>query len=135
MAYAESQPVVSLVAETTFANTDIGKFLQMSSANARVSIVESTAPSFVVGILLSETYSTSTGANESVSVGLLSGIGQVYMAGSTLAAGAPIACSTNGFGVLALGSTNDIQLGYIVDGSSGTTGRLHSVLFQPRADI
>lgn len=131
MAYSESQPTVSLIAETTFAATDLYKFLQISTATARVSIVESTAPNFVVGTLLSQTYSTSTGANESVTVGLLSGIGKVYMVASTLSAGAPIGCSTNGFGVIASASTDTQQLGFSVEGSSGGTGRIHSVLFQP----
>ena len=130
MAFSESQPTVSLVAETTFAKTDLYKFLQMSTATGRVSVVESTGPNMVVGTLLSETYSTSTGANESVTVGLMQGIGKVYMADSTESAGSPIGCSTNGFGVIASATTDTMQIGYIVDGSSGSTGRIHSVLFQ-----
>lgn len=130
MAFTEAQPTVTLVAETTFAATDLYKFVQISTATARVSIVESTGPNNVVGTLLSQTYSTSTGADESVTVGLLSGIGKVYMAASTLAAGAPIGCSTNGFGVLATATTDTRHLGFSVSGSSGTTGRIHSVLFQ-----
>ncbi len=135
MAFAQTQPTVQLVAETTFANTDLYKFLQISTDNARVSIVESTAPANIVGTLLSETYTTSTGANEMVTVGLLSGIGRVFMAGSTLSAGAIVGSSTNGFGIAPGGSTDIIQLGFIVDGAAGTTGRLHSVLFQTKTDL
>ena len=131
MAFAQTQPTVQLIAETTFSSGDLYKFLMISTANARVSIVESTAPNFVVGTLLSETFKTSTGADEAVTVGLLSGIGKVYMAGSTLAAGAPVGCSTNGFGVLASATTDTQQIGFIVSGTSGTTGRIHAVLVQP----
>ena len=130
MAYAQSQPTVSLIAETTFSASDLYKFVSMSTVNGRVSIVESTAPNCVVGTLLSETYTTSTGADESVTIGLLSGIGKVYMAGSTLAAGATIGCSTNGFGIIATATTDTMQIGMTIEGSSGTTGRIHSVLFQ-----
>jgi hypothetical protein len=135
MAYRESQPTVSLIAESTFSKADLHKFLQMSTANGRVSIVESTAASMVVGTLLSATQSTSTGANNAVTVGLLQGVGKVYMAASTLEVGAPVGASTNGFGILASLTTDTIQLGYIVEGSSGTTGRIASVLFQPIAHI
>ena len=127
MAYAEAQPSVTLIAESTFASSDLYKFVEMSTATGRVSIVASTGIGNVVGTLLSQTYSTSTGANESVTVGLLQGIGKVYMAGSTLAAGAAIAASSLGFG--AATSTNASQMGRIVEGSSGSTGRIASVLF------
>ena len=130
MAYSESQPTVTLIAETTFSASDLYKFVQVSTANGRVSIVESTAPNFVVGTLLSETYTTSTGANEAVTIGLLSGIGKVYMAAGTHSAGTPIGCSTNGFGVLYSVTTDTMQVGIIIEGSSGTTGRIVSVLFQ-----
>ena len=126
MAFSESQPTVSLVAETTFAKTDLYKFVELSSDN-RVQVPGSTAIPRLVGTLLSETYSTSTGANETVTVGRLQGVGKVFMAGSTLAAGDLITCSTLGYGIAS--STNRVQLGIIVDGSSGTTGRIHSVLF------
>lgn len=127
MAYSESQPKVTLIAETTFASSDLYKFVEISTANGRVSVIASTGIGNVVGTLLSQTYSTSTGANESVTVGLLAGIGKVYMAGSTLAAGAPISASSLGFGIAP--TTNSQQLGHIVEGSSGSTGRINSVLF------
>jgi len=126
MAYSESQPTVSLIAESTFAKTDLYKFVELTTAN-RVQVPASTAIPTLVGTLLSQTYSTSTGANETVTVGLLQGIGKVFMAGSTLASGDSITCSTLGYGISA--STNRVKLGIIVDGTSGTTGRVHSVLF------
>ncbi len=126
MAYSESQPTVSLIAESTFAKTDLYKFVELTTAN-RVQVPASTAIPKLVGTLLSQTYSTSTGANETVTVGLLQGIGKVFMAGSTLTAGDSITASTLGYGISA--STNRVKLGIIVDGTSGTTGRIHSVLF------
>lgn len=133
MAYAESQPKVSLLAESTFAKTDLYKFVELSTASGRVVISASTDAGNVVGTLLSETYSTSTGANETVTVGLLSGIGKVYMGGSTEKAGAPISASSDGFGVTP--TTDALQLGIVVEGSSGTTGRIHSVLFNPAFNV
>ncbi len=131
MAYSESQPTVSLIAETTCARGDLYKFVRMSTTTGRVLVVESTAPNQVVGLLLSQTHTTSTGANETVEVGLLSGIGKVYMAASTVHQGIQIGCSTNGEGVKASATTDTQQLGIVVDGSSGGAGRIHSVLFQP----
>lgn len=127
MAIAENQPKVTMIAETTMAASDLYKFVQASTATGRVSVVATTGPTTIVGTLLSQTYSTSTGANEAVTVGRLEGVGKVYMAGSTLAAGAPIAASSKGFGVSP--TTNSAQLGIAVDGSSGSTGRIFSVAF------
>lgn len=126
MAYSESQPTVSLIAETTFAKTDLYKFVAMSTTNGRV-LINATTAGKAYGTLLSQTYSTSTGANEAVTVGLLIGIGKVFMAGSTSHAGNMVSASTLGYGVAP--STNMLQLGIVVDGSSGTTGRIHSVAF------
>lgn len=134
MAFAESQPTVSLVAETTFSSDDLYKFLRISTDNARVSILDGTTDQArCIGTLLSQTYTTSTGANEKVTVGLLLGIGKVYMASSTLSNGGIIGASTDGFGVAP--TTNAVPLGYIIDGASGTTGRIHSVLFAPESNI
>ena len=131
MAYSESQPTVTLIAETTFGTTDLYKFVSISTANARVSISASIHPAHVVGTLLSETYTTSTGANESVTIGLLRGVGKVRMAVSTLDAGALIAASSSGFGVAP--TTLLAALGYIVEGASTSVGRINSVLFVQNA--
>lgn len=132
MAIRESQPVVSLIAETTFARGDLHKFVEILDSG-RCQVVASTGIGRVAGTLLSQTYSTSTGANETVSVGLLTGIGKVYMAGSTLAAGGLVSASSLGFGIAP--TTNSAQMGVIVDGSSGSTGRIHSVLFNPSYNL
>jgi len=143
MAFAQSQPTVSMIAETTFSSGDIYKFVRVTSSVGRVGVTGSSDATFIVGTLLSETYSTSTGANEAVTVGLLSGIGKVLMAGSTLMVGAPISASSLGFGTIC--TTGQTQIGIVVEagtefGSSGTagapggsssTGRVASVLFVP----
>ena len=132
MAYSESQPKVSLIAETTFAKTDLYKFVRMSSSAGKVTVTGTTNAAGVIGTLLSETYTTSTGANEVVTVGLLQGIGKVFMAGSTLSAGARISASSLGYGVEA--SSDGGQIGIIATMSSGgssSTGRIASVIFAP----
>ena len=135
MASAQSQPTVSLIAETTFSKSDLYKFVRISSSVGRVTVTGSSNAQDIVGTLLSETYSTSTGANETVTVGLLSVIGKVFLAGSTLMAGAPITASSLGYGVSP--TTAGRQIGFIVaTGSSGvaassSTGRIASVLFAP----
>jgi hypothetical protein len=126
MPFSESQPKVSHIAETTFAKTDLYKFVSLSTTNGRVVIAGSTGGR-AYGTLLSETYSTSTGANEAVTVGLLQGIGKVFMAGSTSHAGNRVAASSKGYGIAL--TTDTIQIGTVVEGSSGTTGRIHSVAF------
>ena len=141
MAYAQTQPTVSMIAETTFSSGDLYKFVRTTSSVGKVGVTGSSDATFVVGTLLSDTYTTSTGANEAVTVGLLSGIGKVKLAGSTLMVGAPISASSLGFGVAI--STGQDQIGIVIEagtafGSSGTagapggsssTGRIASVLF------
>lgn len=130
MAYAQAQPTVSLIAETTFSKSDLYKFVRTTSSVGKVGVTGSSDATFVVGTLLSETYTTSTGANEVVTVGLLSGIGKVALAGSTLQAGAPISASSLGYGVAV--TTGQDQIGIIIAASSGgsaSTGRIASVLF------
>jgi len=131
MAYSESQPEVSLIAATTFAKTDLYKFVELTT-DAAVTIGATTS-AHIVGTLLSITGTTAGAGVETVTVGLLSGIGKVYMAGSTRDAGQTVAASSAGFGVAP--TTNQSALGIAVDGSSGSTGRIASVLFQPTANL
>jgi hypothetical protein len=141
VAFSQSQPTVSMIAETTFSSGDLYKFVRVTSSVGRVGVTGSSDATFVIGTLLSETYTTSTGANEAVTVGLLSGIGKVAIGGSTLMVGAPISASSLGYGVAV--STGQDQIGIVIEagtafGSSGTagapggsssTGRIGSVLF------
>ena len=128
MAIAEAQPHVSLTAGSTFAKTDLYKFVEINSS-AHVVIGASTSAANVVGTLLSITGTTAGAGSEVVTVGLLSGIGKVHMAASTRAAGQAVSASSAGLGIAP--TTDALQLGIAVDGSSGTTGRIHSVLFSP----
>ena len=126
MAYSESQPTVSIVAATTFAKGDLYKFVELTT-DAQVTIGATTS-AHVVGTLLSVTATTSGDGVETVTVGLLSGVGKVFMAGSTRDGGQTVAASSKGFGVAT--STNQSALGIALDGSSGSTGRIFPVLFQ-----
>lgn len=126
MAYAESQPKVSLTAGSTFATSDLYKFVQLNGSG-QVIIGGSTAAVNVVGTLLGVTATTGGAGSETVTVGLLQGIGKLQLAASTVAAGGTIAASSAGLGIAP--TTDAIAVGYLVDGSSGAAGRIGSVLF------
>ena len=130
MAFSNSQPKYPLVAATTFAATDLYKFVELTT-DAQVTIGATTSP-HIVGTLLSMT-ATTNGAGQSVTVGGLSGIGKVFMAGSTRDAGQTVAASSAGFGVAP--TTNQAAYGIALEGSSGSTGRIFPVLFQPTANL
>ena len=131
MAYSENQPTVSLIASSTFASTDLYKFVSLTT-DAEV-VVGPTTASGAVGTLLSVTATTSGAGSEIVTVGLLQGIGKVFMAGSTRDAGQTVSASSNGAGIAP--TTDVITLGTALTGSSGSTGRIFSVLFHPQTDI
>ena len=131
MAYSESQPTVSIVAATTFAKTDLYKFVELTT-DAQVTIGATTS-AHIVGTLLSVTGTTSGAGVEAVTVGLLSGVGKVYMAGSTRDAGQTVAASSAGFGIAP--TTNQAAYGVALSGSSGSTGRIFPVLFQPSRNL
>jgi hypothetical protein len=131
MAYSESQPTVSIVAATTFAATDLYKFVELTT-DAQVTIGATTS-GHIVGTLLSVTGTTAGGGVETVTVGLLSGVGKVFMAGTTRDAGQTVAASSAGFGIAP--TTDQAAYGISLSGSSGTTGRIHSVLFQPSRNL
>jgi len=125
-AYSESAVLVSEVAGTTFAATDLYKFVHLD-ANGNVTLAAPSTNSFPYGVLYGRTTTTSTGTR-AVPVAI-SGVAQVQMAASTLAAGGYIASSTAGLGIAP--STDAYVAGQITSGSSGTVGRIHSVrLFQ-----
>ena len=131
MAIAITQPTVSLIAATTFASSSLYKFVNLTT-DAQVQVGGTTGAASVVGTLLSVTATTSGAGVETVTVGLLSGVGKVNMAASTQHAGKVISASSAGLGIAP--TTDSAQLGYSVSGSSGTTGRIHSVLFVPDYD-
>ena len=129
MAYTESQPTVSLVAGSTFANTDLYKFVTLST-NGNV-LIGATTGTGILGTLLSITGTTSGANVETVQVGLLSGVGKVRMPPTTEHAGSAIAASSAGLGIAP--TTNHVQIGTMVQGSSGTA-RIGSVLFHRISD-
>jgi len=131
MAISDSQGTVSLIAGATFANADLYKLVSVDGSGHAV-IGPSTA-SGAVGTLLSVTATTGGAGSEVVTVGKLEGIGKLRMAGSTLAAGGTVAGSSNGFGIAP--TTDQATIGTIVHGSSGTTGRIASVLFHKSANV
>lgn len=72
---------------------------------------------------------SSTGSTRDVSLAVQAyGIAEVEAAGSTLAAGALIAASSVGRAVI--WSTGRISVGQMIYGTSGTTGRIVSVLLK-----
>jgi len=127
MAVEQSRPTFSLTAGATFSNSDLDKFIAVNSSGHAV-IAPSTASGNIVGTLLSVTGTTVGAGTEVVTVGALIGKGNVFMAGSTRAAGQTVAASSDGFGIAP--TTDQAQLGVSVLGSSGTTGRKHTVVFQ-----
>ena len=124
MAYSESPVLVSFIAGTTFADGDVYKFVDMD-AQGHVIIMDTTGNNLAVGILYGRTATTSTEA-EAVPVAI-SGVAKVRLAASTAAAGNWIAASSAGLGIAP--STDGYVLGKLVAGTSGTTGRIGSMLF------
>lgn len=141
MAFSQGQPTVSVVAGSTFAKSSLYKFVNLN-ASGQVVVGGSTVAR-AIGTLRSVTNSTNSEGVEYVTVGLLSGIGEVRMAGSTEHVGLTIGASTAGLGVSRVleastagfhhphSTDGESILGTIVSGSSGSTGRIVSVLFHP----
>jgi hypothetical protein len=115
---------VQLIAGATFNKGDLYKFIAINSSGHAV-IGPSTISGNIFGILNSVTASTLDAGVEPVAVSLLVGKTPLRMAGSTLSAGNLVAASSNGYGTAA--TTDAAALGVIVDGSSGSTGRIVTV--------
>ena len=124
MAYAKNQPTVDIVASTTFANTDLHKFVGLTTDGHVV--IGATTAAGILATLLSVTATTAGAGSEIVTIGLLHGIGKVSLATSTEHSGSLIAASSAGLGIAP--STSKTALGTLVDTSSGTA-RIGSVLF------
>jgi hypothetical protein len=123
MAYSEKAQLISVVAGTTFADTDLYKFIVLDTDGKAIVADNSTGNMLVLGTLYGRTATTSTDA-EAVPIAI-GGVVKVRMAASTAAAGNWVACSSAGLGVAP--TTNNYVFGRIVDGTSGTTGRIASV--------
>ena len=115
-----------LTAGATFSKTDLYKFVSVNSSGHAI-VAGSSSPASTIGTLHSVTNTTNAAGSETVTVHALIGVGPVRMAGSTRHVGQTVANSSRGLGVLP--STDGIQIGTIVAGSSGSTGRIVQVAF------
>lgn len=123
MAYSESADIVSQVAGTTFAATDLYKFVVVNSSG-HVVVPNTTGNVLPFGTLYGRTSTTSAAGSQAVPVAI-GGIVKVNMAASTLSAGDYVAASTAGLGIAP--TTDAYTAGQIVSGSSGGAGRIVSV--------
>jgi hypothetical protein len=113
-----------LIAGATFSTNDLYKGVTVNSSGHAVVDTGSTA-TLPVGTLYSVTATTNGNGVEAVSIGW-GPIVKMRLAGSTASVGNTIALSTAGLGIA---PTTDAHLfGFIVSGSSGTTGRIVSVV-------
>jgi hypothetical protein len=120
MAYSESAQIVSMDSGSTFAATDLYKFVVATTAG--VVLPNTTGNVLPIGVLYGRTSTTSAGQAVPVAIG---GIAKVNMAASTLAAGDYVGSSTAGLGIAP--SSDAYTAGQIVSGSSGGAGRKVSV--------
>lgn len=124
MAYSESAQVVSIIAGTTFADADLYKFIDLDASGHAI-LMDTTGNNLAIGTLYGRTNTTSSTGSEAVPVAI-SGVVKVRMAGSTAAIGNWVAASSAALGIAP--STDGYVFGRIVEGTSGTTGRVASVL-------
>ena len=132
MAIDQGRITFGMTAGTTFSNGDLDKIIAVNSSGHAV-IGPSTASGNIVGTLLSVTGTTAGAGVEKVTIGAFIGVGNVFMAGSTSHQGNTVAASSFGLGIAP--TSDQGQLGTILIGSSGTTGRKHSVAFAPLYDV
>lgn len=127
MAFSEQPVIVSLVAATTFSSTGLYKFVELD-AEGHVIDPASTAVTSTAGVSIGTLYGvTQTTSTEAEAVPVaVGGIFKAQMAASTLAAGGYIAASTAGLGTAP--TTDNIAGWVIVKGSSGSAGRIVSVM-------
>jgi len=122
MAYSEDATIVSKVAGSTFAESDLYRFVVIDSSG-HVVIPNTTGNVLPFGTLYGRTSTTSAAGTQTVPVAI-SGVAKVQMAASTLSVGDYVASSTDGYGQAP--STDAYTAGQIVSGSSGGAGRIVS---------
>lgn len=118
----------SMVAGSTFAETDLYKGVIVNSSGMVQLATEGTTDveSEIIGTLYSVTSTTSSTGSQAVTVGW-GPVLKVNMLTSTAHAGNQVCFSTAALGVAA--TTNDTNIfGRIIRGSSGGTGRIHTVV-------
>ena len=123
MAYSVKPELISLIAGSTFADGDLYKFID-TDAQGHAILMDTTGNNLPVGVLYGRTYTTSTEA-EAVPVAV-SGVVKVRLAASTASVGNWIAASSAALGIAP--TTDAYVFGKIIAGTSGTTGRIASVL-------
>ncbi len=119
--------IISLTAGATFADADKFKAVGVDSSGNVVlyhAALAATGGKGAIGTLDSVTSTTGSAGNQAVGV-QVGPLVQLFMSGSTLAAGNLITVSTDdSHGVVA--TTNE-PFGIVVNGASGTTGRIFTV--------
>lgn len=132
MAKYQGATPFQLIAGTTFAKTDLYKFVFVSASGQAV-VTSTTSASNAVGTLHSVTNSTAGAGTESVAVYPLVGKGPLRLVSSTAHAGNTVAPSSAGYGIAP--STDGSQVGIIVSGTSGAAGRIATVAFAPPSGV
>jgi len=127
MAYSEKAVCVSFIAATTFGSTSLYKGVEIDAEGHAIdpasTAVTSTA-GVPIGSLYGVTQTTSTEA-EAVPVAI-GGVFKAQFDASTLAAGGY--CNWSTAGRMRAATTDDVARYVIVDGSSGSAGRVLSVM-------
>lgn len=115
----------SMVAGATFSTSDLYKGIVVDSSGHAVLTNTTDVSNLVVGTLYSVTATTAGAGVEAVTIGY-GPVVKVNMAGSTRAAGQTIGFSTAGLGIAP--TTDADAWGVILSGSSGSAGRIASVV-------
>ena len=124
MAYEVPGQMIPLDSGTTA----IAQFLAVSFDATGVVLPASTADVNFAGV--AQNPNDSTTAGEAINV-MLNGVSKIVAAGSTMAAGDAFAVAADGHAIPVAG--NATQKGIILEGSSGSTGRILTALIAPIA--
>jgi hypothetical protein len=122
MAISQNLHVVSFPTNSTALNNSTNQYKFVMATTAGVALPASSNVMNPIGIL------QNTPTSAEVAAVAVSGVSQLRMAASTLAAGDLVAGSSLGLGVAPSSDAN--QQGQIIYGSSGGAGRLVSVLLK-----
>lgn len=115
----------SAVAGATFSTSDLYKGVVIDSSGHAVLTNTTDTANLVVGSLYSITSTTDAAGSQPVTIAH-GPVVKVRLAGSTRAAGQTIGFSTDGMGIAP--TTDSGTFGVILEGSSGSTGRIVSVI-------
>jgi len=130
MAFSDDAQVITGIAGSTFPASALYKAVVFATAGGAVKLVSSTADTWADGVLYSITSTTSSTGSQAVAVAV-GGVVKLQMAASTIAAGNYVAINASGLG--AAPSTDAYVFGRVIAGSSGSAGRIASVLINRAA--